>query len=271
MPVHKIQGGYQYGNTGKKYYGKDAKKKAKLQELAIRLSGYKDDDEKKKRRYLKHEADSETIGREFVSEFFGDDHLAHHGVLGQKWGKRNGPPYPLDAKGHQMIDDLNTKWDYGVLVDGKRVTDTSQMDWSKYRTLPVEKLAKEKIGVCWDFVNYQHAVCKKNGYPDKNYMIVCRRSNDPNDILTHTFTVVDIGGKSYWLESARWKDRGVHEVKSYRDVVKKLQKDDFGNKPYDLYEFNPDGMDKGLTDTEYFDKATQNLVETSQKNYKKIT
>lgn len=85
MPVHKIQGGYQYGNAGKKYYGKDAKKKAKLQELAIRLSGYKDDDEKK-RRYLKHEADSESIGREFVSEFFGDDHLAHHGVLGQKWG-----------------------------------------------------------------------------------------------------------------------------------------------------------------------------------------
>lgn len=66
MPVHKIQGGYQYGNTGKKYYGKDAKKKAKLQELAIRLSGYKEDDEKKKRRYLKHEADSESIGREFV-------------------------------------------------------------------------------------------------------------------------------------------------------------------------------------------------------------
>lgn len=22
--------------------------------------------------------------------------LAHHGILGQKWGKRNGPPYPLD-------------------------------------------------------------------------------------------------------------------------------------------------------------------------------
>ncbi len=99
MPVHKIQGGYQYGNTGKKYYGKDAKKKAKLQELAIRLSGYKQDDEKKKRHYLKHEADSETIGREFVSEFFGDDHLAHHGIIGQKWGIRRFQPYPKGYKG----------------------------------------------------------------------------------------------------------------------------------------------------------------------------
>lgn len=23
-------------------------------------------------------------------------YLAHHGILGQKWGKKNGPPYPLD-------------------------------------------------------------------------------------------------------------------------------------------------------------------------------
>ena len=26
-----------------------------------------------------------------------DDELYHHGVKGQKWGVRNGPPYPLDA------------------------------------------------------------------------------------------------------------------------------------------------------------------------------
>lgn len=26
-----------------------------------------------------------------------DDFLAHHGIKGQKWGVRNGPPYPLDS------------------------------------------------------------------------------------------------------------------------------------------------------------------------------
>ena len=25
------------------------------------------------------------------------NYLAHHGIKGQKWGKRNGPPYPLDS------------------------------------------------------------------------------------------------------------------------------------------------------------------------------
>ena len=30
--------------------------------------------------------------------------LNHHGVLGQKWGKKNGPPYPLDSKDHSASE-----------------------------------------------------------------------------------------------------------------------------------------------------------------------
>lgn len=205
--------------------------------------------------------------------------LKHHGTQGMHWGERNGPPYPLNSKGKlkkakQLVNELNTKWSYGVMVDGKKKEDISDMDWSKYRTQPVQELAKTKTGLCWDFVNYQHAVLDSAGIPNKNYMAVYRRSNNPEDIITHTFTIAQIGDKNYWIESAKWNDRGMHEVESFKDVIKHFRDTGyFGSKAYNVYEFNPDGMDKGLTDHEYFDRATdpKGLVEHNMQQYKRIT
>lgn len=33
-----------------------------------------------------------------------DEYLAHHGIFGMKWGKRNGPPYPLNAGDHSASE-----------------------------------------------------------------------------------------------------------------------------------------------------------------------
>lgn len=32
------------------------------------------------------------------------DYLEHHGIEGQKWGRRNGPPYPLDYDDHSISE-----------------------------------------------------------------------------------------------------------------------------------------------------------------------
>lgn len=33
-----------------------------------------------------------------------NEHLVHHGIKGQKWGVRNGPPYPLDGEDHSASE-----------------------------------------------------------------------------------------------------------------------------------------------------------------------
>ena len=32
------------------------------------------------------------------------NYISHHGILGQKWGKKNGPPYPLSSNQHSMAE-----------------------------------------------------------------------------------------------------------------------------------------------------------------------
>lgn len=38
----------------------------------------------------------------YIAGFPVTDELRHHGVLGQEWGKRNGPPYPLSDGAHSV-------------------------------------------------------------------------------------------------------------------------------------------------------------------------
>ena len=194
-----------------------------------------------------------------------ENYLSHHGIKGQKWGVRNGPPYPLDVEGQlENIKSLNSelnKWKYGVVIDGNVITDSSKIDWSKYKTIPIDDMKKYKAGICWDFVNYQHDIFKRNGYPDESYMFIVARNNNPNDIATHTFSTVDIGDKTYWFESSWSEHKGIHEVTSYKDVINALRKEYGADNAFDVYKYNPDGLDKNLTDSEFFEKTTNDLVD----------
>lgn len=45
----------------------------------------------------------------YESEYYGIicmdiDAIEHHGILGQRWGKKNGPPYPLGADDHSALE-----------------------------------------------------------------------------------------------------------------------------------------------------------------------
>lgn len=200
--------------------------------------------------------------------------LSHYGVKGMKWGVRKEREH-VDSvkraaqnkikakvrhkKANELMAELD-KWDYGPVIDGKKVNDDN-FNWEKdYRTQTVEQLKKSKCGVCWDFVNYQHAVFKQNGIPDKSYMFIMNRGKD--GWITHTWSQIDLGDGQYWFENSFYKKRGLHKITSEKDVIDNLRKeyDLTGKMKYDVYQYNPDGLDQGLTDQQYFDRVTQNGI-----------
>ena len=55
-------------------------------------------------------------------------YLAHHGIKGQKWGTRNGPPYPLDDSDHSAREKKLNKGKYsqGVHQDREETAEEHQ-------------------------------------------------------------------------------------------------------------------------------------------------
>ena len=74
---------------------------------------------------------------------FEADHLAHHGIKGQQWGVRNGPPYPLDQKEHNKV--VNKVKTGGMQKGTQGAVDPLTAFYLTQLALPVVALATAKV------------------------------------------------------------------------------------------------------------------------------
>lgn len=73
------------------------------------------------------------------------DELMHHGIDGQKWGKKNGPPYPLSRQDHkQVISSSKTKAEKEKAAEEKRQAKEYRKAFKKRKKAEAFRIKYEK-------------------------------------------------------------------------------------------------------------------------------
>lgn len=77
---------------------------------------------------------------------YSSNYLAHHGILGQKWGQQNGPPYPLDSKDHSSSE-KKAGWRSSLKAksDAKKKAKKQNAALEKARQARAEKAKQDKL------------------------------------------------------------------------------------------------------------------------------
>ena len=96
------------------------------------------------------------MNQKYVDMVYSENHLEHHGVLGQKWGVENGPPYPLgrdvqsELSNGTSYSSLNKaiKSDYkaekkAIKKESERASREHDEKWNSYRYDESRKIAKD--------------------------------------------------------------------------------------------------------------------------------
>ena len=146
--------------------------------------------------------------------------LSHHGVKGQHWGVKNGPPYPLSSKyknPQEMSADMRT-WKYAMFTTLKTPDETY----------------KNRSGSCHDQVMFEMQELRRMGYKPKATFVI-EHDKDYNCGTTHSYvTYKDEYGKTHWFENAWGGKEGDHVFDSPSAVRKKIKElhvrnNQFGN------------------------------------------
>lgn len=121
------------------------------------------------------------------------DSLTHHGIKGQKWGVRNGPPYPLHQKEARRLKKASkTKKDVDDIVNSLSTEDK--------RFLNVDPDVKEDAYLSLQQGEYvMHRILKKYGNIPVSFFDML---DDGNTINLAMATRSGYRGKGYAKESA---------------------------------------------------------------------
>ena len=168
-------------------------------------------------------------------------YLSHHGILGQKWGQRNGPPYPLSGGDYSPSERkaITGKRKIGNSIYNKKHFDETLKEGTTLSTLSYDPNRTKGA----DMFYATHKVLDKHQYnalfnkpiPKTQY------DDDGNEIGTGTFLKYKINNRVTSELKIASEDSGAEQ---FRQLYKKDR---------DFYNFvtDPDRMQSHFVDSKY--------------------
>lgn len=144
--------------------------------------------------------------------------LQHHGIKGQKWGVKKGPPYPLSE--HPAGKFTGSK-DPKSLASWMK-NNISYVDYTTLKS-PSETIKRGK-GSCHDQVLLELEELRSMGYSPKATFLIEYSPKSSQGGTTHSFVTYEQNGKTYWLENAWGGQEGLHEFNTLSEIEKHITK-----------------------------------------------
>ena len=135
-------------------------------------------------------------------------------------------------------------YEYICIDDKFNVLQNSRSNFDKHRTVSSSNFKKYNGGICYDYVNYMVGLLGNfkfktffNGYVEKDGQID----------YTHTYILVYINDKVYWIEDS-WKSHmGVFEFDSEDDAISYIVNIQSKGKEYFVVEYKPSSKLVGIS------------------------
>ena len=203
----------------------------------------------------------------YESSYYGiqplGDSIMHHGIRGQKWGKRNGPPYPLQNSQKSKVEKSDNEPDTKFSSPDQLLSHMKSFKYADYTLLKsADQVEKDKSGSCHDQVMYEYDQLKKMGKKPKALFMMEYDEETGQGGTTHSCVYWKEHGKINYIENAWGGREGIKQFKNETELnnyflALHAKSNEFGdNKRYpefDIGNFTPDRHKPGETLQEFVD------------------
>ena len=119
----------------------------------------------------------------------------------------------------ELLSFMSKNIEYGFLGKNGHIYHKDDSDWyEQYILQTKEELLNNKVGTCWDQVEFERDWFINNGYEIKTIFEMVNIDYE-NNYPTHTYLAYKNDDNWYWFEHSDFNNRGIHKYNKFDELI----------------------------------------------------